>query len=445
MLAESYIHANHARHDRARALRLGPRLPTLRIASAAILIGTSHLPVSVESYSNACTRLTLPSAPSNAPRPRPYRPTLERKHPGLGLEAGRFASLDCAWRQQRHPHCVIFISQSDAGAPHRSMHSLARLFAAQAAFTRPCSSCFLRRRTGRTTDNRSTSAIVSLWAQSASGVNFLLKPAPPPMATISRYTTAPSLAQSNEIMDTHINILRFSPTSFALDVPADTTSADIHIAITYHDSKRTSRHSCKPPEPILPSALHSTPGPPHLILDAHTPNRFIQLQNTLRAPTPLPPLPVDAEADGPVGTTCRPSWARAPTPTRGEAPSEKLAYPAQQRHEGARARARRPRPHGSRAGTAVLSSRSRTTAKAHFWVGVSIARVVCIGSVRSWRRERVLGDLVQVVYVDVAEAERIKRLGVRVERVGPGELEGDGGGGDGVQKKIQELRGKDGG
>ncbi|KAJ7811794.1 hypothetical protein B0H14DRAFT_3479408 [Mycena olivaceomarginata] len=36
------------------------RLPTLRIASAGILIGASHLPVSVDSDSNACTRLTLP-------------------------------------------------------------------------------------------------------------------------------------------------------------------------------------------------------------------------------------------------------------------------------------------------------------------------------------------------------------------------------------------------
>jgi hypothetical protein len=30
------------------------------------------------------------------------------------------------------------------------------------------------------------------------------------MATISRYTTAPSLAQADEILDTHINILLFS-------------------------------------------------------------------------------------------------------------------------------------------------------------------------------------------------------------------------------------------
>ncbi|KAJ7811829.1 hypothetical protein B0H14DRAFT_3479451 [Mycena olivaceomarginata] len=89
MSTKSYIHANHARHDQGS----GPstrsplclailfavfrfRLPTLRVASAAILIGASHLPL-----------------PSNAPRPRPYRPTLERKHPELGLEAGCFASL----------------------------------------------------------------------------------------------------------------------------------------------------------------------------------------------------------------------------------------------------------------------------------------------------------------------------------------------------------------
>ncbi|KAJ7871159.1 hypothetical protein B0H14DRAFT_3439611 [Mycena olivaceomarginata] len=40
------------------------RPPTLRVASAAILIGTSHLPL-----------------PSNAPRPRPYRPTLKTQAP----------------------------------------------------------------------------------------------------------------------------------------------------------------------------------------------------------------------------------------------------------------------------------------------------------------------------------------------------------------------------
>jgi hypothetical protein len=31
------------------------------------------------------------------------------------------------------------------------------------------------------------------------------------MATISLYTTAPSLAQADEILDTHIDILPFSP------------------------------------------------------------------------------------------------------------------------------------------------------------------------------------------------------------------------------------------
>ncbi|KAJ7304535.1 hypothetical protein DFH08DRAFT_1089236 [Mycena albidolilacea] len=104
---------------RAQTLRLGKvplclailfavfrfHLPTLRVASAVILIGTSHLPL-----------------PSNAPRPRPYRPTLERKHPKLAVSP------------------LYFISQSDAGAPHQSMHSLAGHFAAQAAFARPCSS-----------------------------------------------------------------------------------------------------------------------------------------------------------------------------------------------------------------------------------------------------------------------------------------------------------------
>ncbi|KAJ7811799.1 hypothetical protein B0H14DRAFT_3479417 [Mycena olivaceomarginata] len=91
MSAESYIHANHARHDQGSGPSTRSPLPTLRIASAAILIGTSHLPL-----------------PSNAPRPRPYCPTLDQKHPKLGLKAGCFASLGCAWRQ-RHPH-VFYIA-----------------------------------------------------------------------------------------------------------------------------------------------------------------------------------------------------------------------------------------------------------------------------------------------------------------------------------------------
>jgi tetrahydromethanopterin S-methyltransferase subunit A len=53
--------------------------------------------------------------------------------------------------------------------------------------------------------------------------------------------------------------------------------------------------------------------------------------------------------------------------------------------------------------------------------------------------KRVLGGLVQVVCVEGAEAERIRR---QVERVGRGEVEGTEEE-EKMQKKIQELRGKD--
>jgi hypothetical protein len=57
------------------------------------------------------------------------------------------------------------------------------------------------------------------------------------MATISLYTTAPSLTQADEILDTHINILPFSPDLVRLWMRPQILrpAADINIAISHHN------------------------------------------------------------------------------------------------------------------------------------------------------------------------------------------------------------------
>ncbi|KAJ7842184.1 hypothetical protein B0H14DRAFT_3868920 [Mycena olivaceomarginata] len=397
MSTESCIHANHARHDQGSGLRLGKvplclailfavfrfRLPTLRIASAAILIGTSHLPL-----------------PPNAPRPRPYRPTLERKHPKLGLEAG--LPVFILW--------TLYAFYGDA--------------------------------LGRTTDNRSTSAIVSLWAQSASGANFLLKPAPPPMATISLYTTAPSPAQADEILDTHISILPFSPDlvrlNGALQQPNPTLPPTASRLIR-PSCLRTCRGFCgsggtdSGHEPSPPP--HSTPGP-HLILDA-TPQTVLQLQNTLRAliRSHLPPstrrltgLSDDMQftpylhrqrlrfvlALGGL-SECAESTLAARVDTHSHESglgrgAREARVPAQDRHEGDVYAL----PEAVQA--YVLVQQIEDYAKAHFWVAVCRSSR-CIASARSERRS--------AFWVTWC-----KSCGGTEEE-------------EKVQKKIQELRDKD--
>ncbi|KAJ7811965.1 hypothetical protein B0H14DRAFT_2606152 [Mycena olivaceomarginata] len=114
---------------------------------------------------------------------------------------------------------------------------------------------------GRTTIIDRLSAIVSLWAPISSSTG----PTTDGGDTALHHSPL-ARAQADEILDTHINILPFSP-----DL--------VRLAAT--------------PEPS-PSALHSTPGPtPH---PRRTPQTVLQLQNTLR-PHPLPPLPVDTEAE----------------------------------------------------------------------------------------------------------------------------------------------------
>ncbi|KAJ7803361.1 hypothetical protein B0H14DRAFT_3487401 [Mycena olivaceomarginata] len=242
----------------------------------------------------------------------------------------------------------------------------------------------------------STSAIVSLWAQPTSGANFLLKPAPPSMATISLYTTAPSLAQADEILDTHINILPFSPGlvrfNCALQQPNPTL----------------------PPTASLVSSdqvvSDPVPAPLHLILDAISQKPSSSAQNTLRAPHPLPPPPVDAEADGPVGRHCSsrrtctrsacasssrsagspsapsPRWARASTPTRGGGAREARVPCLNNATKalGLGARRRRPSRHAVQAH--VLSSRSRTTPRRFFGWGLSLESVHRLGAIQEAKR-----------------------------------------------------------
>ncbi|KAJ7871158.1 hypothetical protein B0H14DRAFT_3570881 [Mycena olivaceomarginata] len=250
------------------------------------------------------------------------------------------------------------------------------------------------------------------------------------MATISRYTTAPSLAQADEILDTHIDIVLFPPSSSA-------------------SGRARGYYVLQTPEP-------STPHPRRHL------QTVLQLQNTLRALilSHLPPSTrrLTGLSDGMQSTPylhlhrqrlrfvlalgglseCAKSrWARASTrtptsPAWGGAP-EKRAYLLNTATKAlglgldvdAFADARSVQQIGD-------------YAKAHFWVGVlSLESVHRLGAIRE--AKRVLSDLVQVVCVEVAEAERIKR---QVERVGRGEMEGTEEE-EKVQTKMQELRDKD--
>ncbi|KAJ7783382.1 hypothetical protein B0H14DRAFT_3507141 [Mycena olivaceomarginata] len=264
-----------------------------------------------------------------------------------------------------------FISQSDAGAPHRSMRDSLphRLRSRARVHPLDVPSCHCGRNLP------------------LAGANVLLKPAPPPMATISLYTTAPSLAQADGILDTHI--LSFSPD--LLQTPE--------------------------PSPLRPP-LHSWS--PHLILDA-TPQTVLQLQNTLRALI-LSTSPRRRGVGRACQTTCSsrrtctgsacpssscsagspsapsPRWARASTPTRGGAP-EKLAYLLNNATKalglGLDVDAL---PDAVQAD--LLVQQIGDYAKARFGAAVlSLELVHRLGAIRE--AKRVLGDLVQVVYLDL--------------------------------------------
>ncbi|KAJ7811961.1 hypothetical protein B0H14DRAFT_3479287 [Mycena olivaceomarginata] len=260
------------------------------------------------------------------------------------------------------------------------------------------------------------------------GANFLLKRAPPPMATISLYTTAPSLAQADGILDTHINILPFSP-----------------------DLLQT-------PEPSpLRTSLHSWP--PHLILDA-TPQTVLQRQNTLRALILSHLLPstrrLTGLSDGMQVTPYRQrlrfvlalgglsECAKSPLGARVDTHPIPLVRLGAGPPRSSRTCSTRPRRRSGSGSTStpsqahVLVQHIEDHAKAHFWVAVlSLELVHRLGAIV--KAKRVVGDLVQVVCVEVAEAERIRR---QVERVGRGEVEGKEEE-KVVQKKMQELRDKD--
>ncbi|KAJ7811952.1 hypothetical protein B0H14DRAFT_3754020 [Mycena olivaceomarginata] len=155
---------------------------------------------------------------------------------------------------------LSWASKQGALHPYLSMAAAASPFAFYIAVGRGLRSrarvhpldvvCFLRRRT--------RAQIIDFGHCFTVGANFLLKPAPPPMATISLYTTAPPLAQADEILDTNISILPFSP-----------------------DLLQTPK-----PSPLR-TPLHSWP--PHLILDA-TPKPSSAPKHPAR-PHPLPPPP----------------------------------------------------------------------------------------------------------------------------------------------------------
>ncbi|KAJ7811795.1 hypothetical protein B0H14DRAFT_2606268 [Mycena olivaceomarginata] len=217
------------------------------------------------------------------------------------------------------------------------------------------------------------------------------------MATISLYTTAPSLAQADGILDTHINILPFSP-----------------------DLLQT-------PEPS-PSALHSWP--PHLILDAAS-QTVLQLQNTLRAliRSHLPPstrrltglsddmqftpyLYLHALALGGL-SECAKSTLGARVATHpiplvrlgaGRPRSSRACSTPARRRPGSGSTStlsRKPCRHS----TSCPADRGEDYTEAHFWAAVlSLESVHRLGAIVE--AKRILGDLVQVVYVEVAEAER---------------------------------------
>ncbi|KAJ7803355.1 hypothetical protein B0H14DRAFT_2613378 [Mycena olivaceomarginata] len=380
----------------------GPRLPTLRIASAAILIGTSHLPL-----------------PSNAPR----RPTLERKHPKQDLEAGCFASLNCV----RAPVFIFWRCMLSTEA-----HSGGRRIIDQ---RRPSFRC------GRNLP--------------LAGANFLLNPAPPPTATISRYTTAPSLAQADEILDTHIDILPFSPDPRSpLDVPADYSVRGRHphrhnLSRFPNDPRGTAAN---------PRAISPPPSTPLLAPTPH-PRRHLQTvlqrQNTLRALILSHLLPSTRRLMGLSDDTqvtpylylhalalgglseCATSTLGARVDTHSHF-RRGAGRPRSARTCSTTPRRRRPRPPGSRAGTARSVQQVEDHAKANFWAAVlSLESVHRLGAIAFW---------VTGCRSCTSRGRRLRGSGGRLSGWAGGGG-GDGGGGDGaeetVQKKVWELRDKD--
>ncbi|KAJ7811935.1 hypothetical protein B0H14DRAFT_2606123 [Mycena olivaceomarginata] len=285
----------------------------------------------------------------------------------------------------------------------------------------------------------STSAIVSLWAQSTSGANFLLKPAPPSMATISLYTTAPSLAQAGEILDTHINIMPFSPGLVRLNcalrqpnptlpptaslVSSDQVVSDPVAAFAARAAQIAGHEPSPPP--------HSTPGP----------------YTSSSTPPPKPSSSSKTPCAPPSSPTSPPHAVPVPAPAAPALrPRARRALRVRQVHAG-RAR-RHPLPLPAWGGTPEKRAYLLDAATKALGLGLDVhalpeavqAQHVQVQQIEDYTKAHFWAAVLSlelVVCVDVTEAERIRR---QVQRVGRGEVEGTE---EEKVQKIQELRDKD--